>query len=68
MILEPHGLMQRKDVQKFSLFRRYYGDDFLLVLLVRNNAIPSVPRETYDYIWPIEYSDLLMTRVKDSRL
>ena len=68
VILEPHGLMERRDTQKFALFRRHYGDDFFLVLLARNNAIPFVPKETYDCIWPIEYSDLLMRRMKSNRL
>lgn len=68
VILEPHGLMNREDIQKFTLFRRHYGDDFLLVLLTKNDTIPFVPKETCDCIWPIEYSDLLMKRMKSNRL
>ena len=65
VVLEPHGLMENRDIRKFSLFRQRYGTDFFLVLLVRNDTIPSIPTETYDLIWPMEYADLLMKRIKE---
>lgn len=68
VILEPHGLMEKKDIQKFAKFRRRYGNDFFLVLLARNDNVPFVSEESYDCIWPIEYSDLLMKRMKSDRL
>jgi hypothetical protein len=68
IILEPHGLMQEKDIHKFELFKQTYGADFFLVLLTKNDVIPFVSKEAYDCIWPIEYSDLLMERIKSGHL
>jgi len=64
IILEPHGIMDPEDFKKFSMFRRIYGNDYFLILLVKNDNIPSVPREAYDDIWPIEYVELLSKRLR----
>ena len=66
IVVEPHGIMKPSDSQKFSMFRRIYGKDHFLILLVRNDVIPSVPEEAYDDIWPIEYADLLFDRLSVS--
>lgn len=67
VILEPHGLMSRRDAYKFASFRHHYGDDSLLVLITRNDTIPFVSKETYDHVWPIEHVDLLMEKMKSGR-
>jgi hypothetical protein len=38
--------------------------DYSLILLVRNDDIPSVPEEAYDDIWPIEYAELLVKKLR----
>jgi hypothetical protein len=64
IIIEPHGIMDSGDFQKFSLFREVYGKDYSLILLVRNDDIPSVPEAAYDDIWPIEYAELLVKKLR----
>lgn len=64
IILEPHGIMDPEDFCKFSMFRKMYGDDYFLILLVRNDDVPFVPREAYDDIWPIEYFELLAEKLR----
>ena len=64
IILEPHGIMKPEDVHKFSMFRRMYGNGYFLILLVRNDDIPFVSDDAYDDIWPIEYADLLLRRLR----
>ena len=46
------------------MFRKVYGKDYSLILLVRNDDIPSVPEEAYDDIWPIEYAELLVKKLR----
>ena len=57
VILEPHG--DRFSFRTFILFREVYGNLYHLIMIVRNNAIPNIPKESYDDIWPIEYVYLL---------
>jgi hypothetical protein len=64
IIVEPHGIMDFGDFQKFSMFRKVFGKDYFLVLLVRNDDISSVPKEAYDDIWPIEYAELLVKKLR----
>jgi hypothetical protein len=64
IIVEPHGIMDFGDFQKFSMFRKVFGKDYYLILLVRNDDISSVPKEAYDDIWPIEYAELLVKKLQ----
>jgi hypothetical protein len=65
IILEPHGPMEPLHFIKFALFRKVHGGRFFLILLVRNDAIPLIPKNAYDDIWPIEFPDLLVRKLKD---
>jgi len=60
--------MNREDSRKFSLFRNAYGDDYFLILLVRNDTIPFISEETYDDIWPIEYAELLFQKLRQDSI
>jgi len=64
IIVEPHGVLNPQHFHKFSLFREIYGNDFFLILLVRNDDIPFVPKEAYDDIWPIEHAELLFKKLR----
>ncbi|MEM2112295.1 MAG: hypothetical protein QXX08_10555 [Candidatus Bathyarchaeia archaeon] len=65
IIIEPHGIIYG-DFQRFSTFRKIYGEDYFLILMVRNDDIPFVPKEAYDDIWPIEYAELLVKKLRTS--
>jgi hypothetical protein len=65
VILEPHGVMKPEHFSKFALFRKTSGKDYFLILLVKNDLIPFIPRDSYDDIWPIEYAFLLAKRLKE---
>jgi len=67
IVLEPHGKMREAEASKFTLFRRKYEKYYFLMLIVRNNDIPLVPKETYDDIWPIEYVDILLHKIKNNQ-
>lgn len=64
IVLEPHGIIDPEDFQKFSLFRRLYGHGYFLILLVHNDDIPLVSEDAFDDIWPIEYTDLLPRQLR----
>lgn len=64
IVLEPHAIMDPEDFQKFSLFRRLYGNEYFLILLVHNDDIPFVSEDAFDDIWPIEYVDLLPSQLR----
>jgi len=64
VIIEPHGVMDPQHFHKFSMFREIYGNHFYMILLVRNDDIPFVPKEAYDDIWPIEYAELLFKKLR----
>jgi len=66
MILEPHGLMAPEHFKKFALFRRFFGQEYFLILIVKNDLIPLVPKDAYDDIWPIEFASLLAKRIKEN--
>ncbi len=70
ILLEPHGKMQPKDVNKYSLFRDIYGKEYFLVLILRNEDIRHyrerglLPETAYDDVWPFEYHDFLIGKIK----
>lgn len=73
IILEPHGRMTRKDVYKFTLFRRIYGDRYFFILILRGDDIRSyrvrglLPDESYDDVWPIEYIHILLDKIRNGQ-
>jgi hypothetical protein len=64
IVLEPHGLMVPEHFRKFALFRRFFGREYFLILIVRNDLIPFVPIDAYDDVWPIEYCELLAEKLR----
>jgi len=65
VIIEPHGVMDQAQFEKFALFRQIYGHDYFLILLVKNEDIPYIRRDSYDDIWPIEFVLLLAKRLHE---
>ncbi len=70
IILEPHYEMTARQVQKYSLFKRTYGHEFLLILVLKNDLIPFYHERNLlsdsicDDAWPIEFVDLLAERIR----
>jgi hypothetical protein len=70
IILEPHYEMTRKQAYKYSLFKRTYGHEFLLILLLKNDLIPYyhernlLADDVCDDAWPIEFVDLLAEKIR----
>jgi hypothetical protein len=70
IILEPHYEMSRKQAYKYSLFKRTYGHEFLLILLLKNDLIPYYHQrkvladDVCDDVWPIEFVDLLAEKIR----
>jgi len=70
IILEPHYEMTRKQAYKYSLFKRTYGHEFLLILLLKNDLIPYYHQrnlladDVCDDVWPIEFVDLLAEKIR----
>ena len=70
IILEPHYEMSRKQAFKYSLFKRTYGHEFLLILLLKNDLIPYyherklLADDVCDDVWPIEFVDLLAEKIR----
>lgn len=70
IILEPHYEMSRKQARKYALFKRTYGHAFMLILLLKNDLIPFyherkvLADDVCDDVWPIEYVDLLVERIR----
>ena len=46
LILEPHGVMNPMHFKKFALFRRIRGNEYFLILIVKNDVIPFCPRRS----------------------
>jgi len=69
IVLEPHYLMTPHQAAKYSLFKRTYGQEFLLILLLKNDLISYYHErnilndEVCDDVWPIEFVDLLVERI-----
>jgi hypothetical protein len=70
IILEPHYLMTHRQSAKYSLFKRTYGQEFLLILLLKNDLISYYHErnilndEVCDDVWPIEFVDLLVEKIR----
>ncbi len=70
IILEPHYEMSRKQAAKYALFKRTYGHEFLLILLLKNDLIPYyherkvLADDVCDDVWPIEFVDLLVEKIR----
>jgi len=70
IILEPHYEMTPRQVWKYSLFKRTYGHEFLLILVLKNDLIPFYHEHNLlsdticDDAWPIEFIDLLAEKIR----
>jgi hypothetical protein len=70
IILEPHYLMTPHQSAKYSLFKRTYGQEFMLILLLKNDLISYYHErnilndEVCDDVWPIEFVDLLVEKIR----
>jgi len=70
IILEPHYEMTPKQAHKYSLFKQTYGQEFLLILLLKNDLISYYNErnvlndEVSDDVWPIEFVHLLAEKIK----
>jgi hypothetical protein len=70
IVLEPHYEMSRRQSLKYSLFKRTYGQEFLLILLLKNDLIPFYHQrnilndDVCDDVWPIEYVELLAEKIR----
>jgi hypothetical protein len=70
IILEPHFEMTKKQARKYALFKRTYGHEFLLILLLKNDLIPLYHQrkiltdDVCDDVWPIEFIHLLAERIR----
>ena len=70
IILEPHYEMTPRQVRKYSLFKRTYGHEFLLILVLKNDLIPFYHERNLlsdgicDDTWPIEFIDLLAHKIR----
>ena len=64
------GIELIKQASKYSLFKRTYGHEFLLILLLKNDLIPFYHQrnllsdDVCDDVWPIEFVDLLAERIR----
>jgi hypothetical protein len=70
IILEPHFEMTKKQTRKYAQFKRTYGHQFLLILLLKNDLIPLYHQrkiltdDVCDDVWPIEYIHLLAEKIR----
>jgi hypothetical protein len=70
IILEPHFEMTKKQARKYALFKRTYGHEFLLILLLKNDLIPFYHQrkiltdDVCDDVWPIEFIHLLAEKIR----
>ncbi len=70
IILEPHFEMTKKQARKYALFKRTYGHQFLLILLLKNDLIPLYHQrkiltdDVCDDVWPIEFIHLLAEKIR----
>jgi hypothetical protein len=70
VILEPHFEMTKKQARKYALFKRTYGHEFLLILLLKNDLIPMYHQrkiltdDVCDDVWPIEFIHLLAEKLR----
>lgn len=70
IILEPHFEMTKRQARKYALFKRIYGHEFLLILLLKNDLIPLYHQrkiltdDVCDDVWPIEFIHLLAEKIR----
>jgi len=70
IILEPHFEMTKRQARKYALFKRTYGHEFLLILLLKNDLIPLYHQrkiltdDVCDDVWPIEFIHLLVEKIR----
>jgi hypothetical protein len=70
IILEPHFEMSKRQAQKYALFKRTYGHEFLLILLLKNDLISMYHQrkilndDVCDDVWPIEFIHLLAEKIR----
>ncbi|MBT0158429.1 DUF2400 family protein [Candidatus Bathyarchaeota archaeon A05DMB-2] len=70
IILEPHFEMTPRQARKYALFKRTYGHEFLLILLLKNDLISYyhernvLTDDVADDVWPIEFVHLLAEKIK----
>ncbi|MCW4047866.1 MAG: DUF2400 family protein [Candidatus Bathyarchaeota archaeon] len=70
IILEPHFEMTTRQARKYALFKRTYGHEFLLILLLKNDLISYyhernvLTDDVADDVWPIEFVHLLAEKIK----
>ena len=70
IILEPHFEMTKRQARKYALFKRTYGHEFLLILLLKNDLIPMYHQrkiltdDVCDDVWPIEFIHLLAEKIR----
>ncbi len=70
IILEPHFEMTKRQARKYAQFKRIYGHEFLLILLLKNDLIPLYHQrkiltdDVADDVWPIEYIHLLAEKIR----
>jgi hypothetical protein len=70
IILEPHFEMTKKQARKYALFKRTYGHEFLLILVLKNDLIPMYHQrkiltdDVCDDVWPIEFIHLLAEKIR----
>jgi hypothetical protein len=70
IVLEPHFEMSPRQAQKYALFKRTYGQEFLLILLLKNDLISYyhergvLTDDVADDVWPIEFVHLLAEKIK----
>jgi hypothetical protein len=70
IILEPHFEMNKHQARKYALFKRTYGHQFLLILVLKNDLIPLYHQrkiltdDVCDDVWPIEFIHLLAEKIR----
>ena len=70
IILEPHFEMTKKQARKYALFKRTYGHQFVLILLLKNDLISMYHQrkiltdDVCDDVWPIEFVHLLAEKIR----
>jgi hypothetical protein len=70
IVLEPHYDMTQRQASRYSLFKRTYGQEFLLILLLKNDLISYYHErnvlndDVCDDVWPIEFVDLLAAKIR----
>jgi hypothetical protein len=70
IILEPHFEMTKRQARKYAQFKRTYGHEFLLILLLKNDLISMYHQrkiltdDVCDDVWPIEFIHLLAEQIR----